>query len=138
MHHIKRCSRPERFSRDQGFFDDDEISSVASVPVRPRHSRQHRKVRAQATQLDSPFSNNYMQYMYLLHPQLSMRNDAAAGSTWKERRVSLPPSDSEETMTAVQAQGSYVDRRKSVPTSFFEREIANFTARKKGKKFIHC
>lgn len=67
-----------------------------------------------------------------------MRNDATAGSTLKERRVSLPPSDPVEPMTAVQAQGSFVDRRKSVPTSFLEREIANFTARKKGKKFIHC
>lgn len=67
-----------------------------------------------------------------------MRNDATAGSTWKERRVSLPPSDSEEAMTAVQAQGSFVDRRKSVPTSFLEREIANFAARKKGKGYIHC
>ena len=67
-----------------------------------------------------------------------MRNDAAAGSTWKDRRISLPPSDSEEAMTAIQAPGSFVDRRKSIPTSFFEKEIANFAARKKGKGFIHC
>lgn len=49
--HFRRKSRPKRFSRDQGFYeaeDDDDTSSIASVPLRPRHSRQHahRRVRA--------------------------------------------------------------------------------------------
>ena len=64
-----------------------------------------------------------------------MRNDTAIASSKKDRQISFPPglSDTEEAITAVHAPTSYVDRRTSMPTAVLENEIANFSARKKGK-----
>lgn len=66
-------------------------------------------------------------------PQLS-RNDTVE-LTKKDRPISFPPKSTEEAMTEVHAPSSYaayVDRRKSMPTAVLEREIATFSARKKG------
>ena len=53
----------------------------------------------------------------------------------KERPISYPPKDTtEDVMTAVHAPLSYsfIDRRKSIPATVLEKEIADFSARKKG------